>query len=162
MPQTHNEALSKVEQLERELDEAHHQRTLSQQKQDTAGADRDEIIRLQSALNDQKVKYEASQDAADRLRQEVESLLNALKDMNTRQDQLVNERQNEQERYDELQKEVKEWKKRYETAKTQLRNMKGEVKTQPSMAWHEPAAPSLARPLTDLRRSHESTIRPIV
>jgi chromosome segregation ATPase len=63
----------------------------------------------------------------DNLQKELEGLMDTMREMNARQDELVSAQEADQRRIDELSEEAKEYKTRYESAKTELRNLKGKL-----------------------------------
>lgn len=140
-----------TEQLERELEQAQrdardardreqehrqradeaHERAQAQahsqsQRQEAADEDREEIVRLEDELRDAEKRLRSQSDAAGNLRNEMDGLVDTLREMNQRQDELVTQAEGDQTRITELENEAKEWKKRYEGAKSELRDMKGE------------------------------------
>ncbi|KAG0148831.1 hypothetical protein CROQUDRAFT_654438 [Cronartium quercuum f. sp. fusiforme G11] len=71
-----------------------------------------------------KSSTSTSEAIVERLKGEVTDLLNELRQLQTKQDELVMEREADQETIRELEEDVIFNKKRYEAAKTELRNLK--------------------------------------
>lgn len=112
-------ATSQTQRMERDLQAA---QADSKASRDAAGGD---TARVQRELQDLQAKHTAKSGSMDKLQAEFEGLVDTLKEMNIRQDELVRQQEEEQNRIVQLEDEARDWKKRYESAKTELRNVKG-------------------------------------
>lgn len=123
------DAQSSIEQLEQDLAEAQEQAKSLPAYDEASSREKDEqhqaeLSDLRNELDSFRSKHSMQQDATENLKNEIEGLVDTLKEMNTRQDDLVNERDADLEKIHKLEEEVKEWRNRYETAKTELRDLK--------------------------------------
>lgn len=66
-----------------------------------------------------------AENQANELREEVASLLEELRSVNSKYEEAVEDREKERRGRETAEEEVRSWKKRYEQTKTQLRNVKG-------------------------------------
>lgn len=134
--QRNEDSQRQIDQLESELIEAQEQvRSIPsppppQTNIVSSEEDKAEISRLKSEVDQYRSKYNSQIDATENLKNEIEGLVDTLKEMNQRQDELVHQREADLERIVALSDEVKDWKGRYETAKTELRDLKGELKAE--------------------------------
>lgn len=133
MKMRNEDAQKNIEHLERELSDAQEQiRSLPSSYESSAVAasaskdaeHQDEVSRLEREVDSFRNKYNNEKDATENLKHEIEGLVDTLKEMNMRQDDLANEREADLEKIRSLEEEVKEWKGRYEHAKTELRELK--------------------------------------
>lgn len=140
MKQRFEDSQSQIEHLESELSELRNSnRDLQSQASAAAeqaqaqpiasrnSEDQAEIERLEHEVDQFRNKYNFQLDASENLKNEIEGLVDTLKEMNLRQDELVNQREVDLNKITTLTEEVKEWKGRYETAKTELRELKGRL-----------------------------------
>ena len=132
--QRHESALANVEHLQRDLENIKSQPGPSYPESSSSSLGREEISRLTSELENLRQKYSAQSDVTERLKIEMESLMETLKELNSRQDELFLDREADQARLEEAESEVIEWKRRYESAKSELRNLKGNFPYQASAA----------------------------
>jgi chromosome segregation ATPase len=68
-------------------------------------------------------RYDAQDTAS--LQAEVQNLLDELKDVGLKNEEILAEKDSDYQTIQSLSKEVKEYKRKYEQAKTELRNFKG-------------------------------------
>lgn len=115
------DTIAEMEALRTDLEDARRQANKSSNAQATSG----EASRLKSELNELQEKYKSQSDAMDKSRAEFEGLVDMLKEVNIRQDELVRQQEDDHAHMTVLETEAKDWKKRYENAKTELRNLKG-------------------------------------
>lgn len=120
LAQQHDDALAQIDQLTHELEEAHNARQIDTAK----SASSVEVERLQKELETTRAKYDNQVDATDNLKNEMEGLVDTLREMNHRQDELAQDREADQHALEEARREAKEWKERYEQAKTELHEVK--------------------------------------
>lgn len=66
-----------------------------------------------------------AENQANELREEVASLLEELRSVNSKYEEAVEDREKERRGRETAEEEVRSWKKQYEQTKTQLRNVKG-------------------------------------
>lgn len=123
MESRHEDALQNVQQLERDLAEAQDRHTAIPPYSENT-TDKEEIAQLRSELAAAERRAGGRSDVEGNLKREMEGLLDTLREMNVRQDELASEREADGARIEELLAEVQDWKKRYESAKTELRNLK--------------------------------------
>lgn len=125
MQQRHEESQDHIRHLENELSDARNAPPPPPPPDYSAPADQEEIARLNEELDELSRKHAEQVRVNDNLKQEFEGLVDTLRSMNEKQDELVGEREDEASALQEAQKEIQEWKTRYEGAKTELRNFKG-------------------------------------
>lgn len=70
-----------------------------------------------------------SDELANELRGEVSSLVDELRSVNVRYEELLDEREREKAEMKRREEEERGWRRKYEQAKTELRNVKGEFDT---------------------------------
>ncbi|KAK9899371.1 hypothetical protein P389DRAFT_194371 [Cystobasidium minutum MCA 4210] len=129
MKMRNEDAQHSIEQLEQELSEAQEQaRSMPAPLEDNSASKDEEhqaeLSKLEREIDSFRSKYNNEKDATENLKNEIEGLVFTLKEMNVRQDDLVNDREADLEKIRSLEEEVKEWKARYEQAKTELRELK--------------------------------------
>ena len=125
----HENALSDIKTLEEELDDAKNQPDpfLSKSSLSSTTAERSEVSRLTSEIQFLRQSHDAQSQAIEGLKDEMEGLLDTLKELHNRQEILEAEKEVDKERILMAEEMTRDWKDRYESVKTELRNFKGEI-----------------------------------
>lgn len=100
---------------------------LQQQQSSRSGSSDPSSSRLRQELDQLTRERSESEEIINELRGEVTSLVDELREVNSKYEELLEGRHEEGKGKDALEEEVKSWRKKYEQAKTELRNVKGKL-----------------------------------
>lgn len=83
------------------------------------------VVRLRQDLERLTREHSDSDEVIDELKGEVGNLLDDLRDVNKRYEDLREQRERERQEKSDYEAEAREWRRKYEQAKVELRNVKG-------------------------------------